>query len=35
MPVWGPVFHQVERDMDLGEVRLDNVTHFVETLQHR
>jgi mono/diheme cytochrome c family protein len=35
MPVWGPVFHQVERDMDLGEVRLDNVTHFVESLQHK
>ena len=33
MPVWGPVFHVVERDMDLGEVRLDNVTHFVESLQ--
>jgi mono/diheme cytochrome c family protein len=35
MPVWGPVFHEVERDMDLGEVRLDNVTHFVESLQHK
>jgi mono/diheme cytochrome c family protein len=35
MPVWGPVFHVVERDMDLGEVRLDNVTHFVESLQHK
>jgi mono/diheme cytochrome c family protein len=35
MPVWGPVFHQVERDMDLGEVRLDNVTRFIESLQHK
>ena len=33
MPIWGPVFHIVERDQDFGEVRLDNVTKFVESLQ--
>ena len=26
MPVWGPIFHEVDSDMDLGEVRLDAVT---------
>lgn len=35
MPIWGPIFHVVERDQDFGEVRLDNVTKFVESLQAR
>ena len=35
MPVWGPVFHDVEWDQDLGEVRLDNITRFVESLQQK
>lgn len=35
MPVWGPVFHEVERDEDWGEVRLDNVTTFVQSLQKK
>lgn len=35
MPVWGPVFHQVERDQDWGEVRLENVTTFVQSLQQK
>jgi mono/diheme cytochrome c family protein len=35
MPVWGPVFHTVESDQDFGEVRLDNVTRFVESLQQK
>ena len=33
MPVWGPIFHDVESDMDLGEVRLDAVTRTVEAMQ--
>lgn len=35
MPVWGPVFHEVERDQDWGEVRLENVTTFVQSLQRK
>jgi mono/diheme cytochrome c family protein len=35
MPVFGPVFHDVEWDQDLGEVRLDNVTKYLESIQQR
>jgi mono/diheme cytochrome c family protein len=35
MPVWGPVFHEVESDMDLGEVRLDAVTKTIEAMQQK
>ena len=33
MPVWGPIFHQVERDRDYGEVRLQNVTDYLKSIQ--
>ncbi len=26
MPIWGPIFHDIEFDQDLGNVRLENVT---------
>lgn len=35
MPIWGPIFHQVEEDRDYGEVRLQNVTEYLQTLQHK
>jgi len=35
MPIWGPIFHQVERDQDFGNVRLQNVTRYVESIQQR
>ena len=35
MPMWGPIFHTIERDQDFGEVRLENVTKFVESLQRK
>ena len=35
MPIWGPVFHQVERDQDWGEVRLENITTFLQSLQQK
>ena len=35
MPVWGPVFHQVEEDRDLGEVRLQNLTKYLESIQRK
>ncbi len=33
MPVWGPIFSQVERDQNLGRVRVDNLTRYLMTLQ--
>jgi mono/diheme cytochrome c family protein len=35
MPVWGPIFHQVEWDRDLGNVRLQNVVKYLESIQGR
>lgn len=35
MPVWGPVFHQVERDRDWGYVRLENLTKYLESIQSK
>ena len=35
MPIWGPIFHQVERDQDFGNVRLQNVTRYVESIQEK
>jgi mono/diheme cytochrome c family protein len=33
MPVWGPIFHQIEEDVDRGNVRLDNLVKYLESLQ--
>jgi mono/diheme cytochrome c family protein len=33
MPLWGPVFSQVEADQDLGRVRVDNLARFIEGMQ--
>jgi mono/diheme cytochrome c family protein len=33
MPVWGPVFSQVDRDQDLGRVRIDNLTRYLMSIQ--
>ncbi len=33
MPVWGPVFSQVEDDVDRGPVRLDNLVKYLESIQ--
>lgn len=35
MPIWGPVFHQIGEDQDLGAVRTDNVTKYIESLQQK
>ena len=35
MPIWGPIFHQVEADQDWGEVRLDAVTRQLESIQQK
>ncbi len=33
MPVWGPIFSQVEEDVDRGPVRLDNLVKYLESIQ--
>jgi hypothetical protein len=33
MPVWGPIFSQVETDQDLGRVRIDNLARHLRDLQ--
>jgi len=33
MPIWGPIFHQVEEDVDRGNVRLENLVQYLESIQ--
>ena len=33
MPVWGPIFHQIEWDVDRGNVRLDNLVKYLDSIQ--
>jgi mono/diheme cytochrome c family protein len=35
MPVWGPIFHQIEDDRDYGNVRLENLVKYLESIQQR
>jgi len=35
MPIWGPIFHELEFDQDLGNVRLENVTKYLESIQRK
>lgn len=35
MPIWGPIFHQIERDRDFGNIRLRNVTKYLESIQQK
>jgi mono/diheme cytochrome c family protein len=35
MPVWGPIFHQIEEDQDFGNVRLQNLTKYLESIQQK
>ena len=35
MPIWGPIFHEIEFDRDLGNVRLENVTKYLESNQRK
>lgn len=35
MPIWGPIFHQVEWDQDYGEIRLQNITKYLESIQRK
>jgi len=33
MPIWGPIFSQVDRDQDLGRLRIDNLTRYLKDIQ--
>ncbi len=33
MPVWGPIFHQIESDIDRGNARMDNLIKYLESIQ--
>ena len=35
MPVWGPIFHQIEADQDFGNVRLQNLLKYLESIQKK
>ena len=35
MPIWGPIFHQIDNDQDLGFVRLKNVTDYLNSIQQK
>jgi mono/diheme cytochrome c family protein len=35
MPMWGPIFHEIESDMDLGEVRLEAITKHLASMQQK
>lgn len=33
MPIWGPIFSQIAWDLDLGRVRVYNLTEYIEQMQ--
>jgi mono/diheme cytochrome c family protein len=33
MPVWGPIFSQVDADQDLGKIRIDNLARYLRDIQ--
>jgi mono/diheme cytochrome c family protein len=33
MPVWGPIFSQVDADQDLGKIRIDNLARYLRNMQ--
>jgi mono/diheme cytochrome c family protein len=35
MPIWGPIFHQIEEDQDFGNVRLQNLIKYLQTIQEK
>ena len=35
MPIWGPIFHQIEADQDFGNVRLQNLIKYLESIQRK
>src|SRR5512146_2986407 len=35
MPIWGPIFHQVENDRDYGNIRLKNLVEYLKSMQQQ
>ncbi len=35
MPLWGPIFHEVEKDQDWGEVRVHNLVEYLRSIQRQ
>jgi mono/diheme cytochrome c family protein len=35
MPIWGPIFHEVQRDQDWGEVRMHNLQQYLLSIQRK
>lgn len=35
MPIWGAIFHEIESDQDLGNVRLESITKYLESIQRK
>ena len=35
MPIWGPIFHQIESDQDWGNVRVENLVKYLQTVQQK
>lgn len=35
MPVWGPIFHQIEAEQDFGNVRLQNLVNYLQSIQKK
>ncbi len=35
MPIWGPIFHQIENDHDYGEVRMQNLIGYLRSIQQK
>ena len=35
MPIWGPIFHQVEYDRDYGNIRMKNLVNYLKSIQQK
>jgi mono/diheme cytochrome c family protein len=35
MPIWGPIFHQIERDRDYGNIRMKNLVEYLRSIQQK
>ena len=35
MPIWGPIFHQIESDQDFGNVRVENLVNYLQSIQQK
>jgi len=35
MPIWGPIFHQIESDQDWGNVRVENLVKYLQSIQQK